>query len=211
MFAASTSRILAASAFAIGAENESDIGRIGMHCASLFTRSHENDARNVGRTLNASARDADVVTPVVAAMPLPQTSFTSASAGSVRAHASVTSGESGASRSFRNRSWSLPVVGSRNRKPRVRPSSPSTSIIRRYVAANDLRLSRIVLRSSPVTSRTPISSLTPAAMQRAFAAIVSGFAGASRPRMKTWFSSMREPSHGRLRTIVGPPVVNAKR
>ncbi len=67
------------------------------------------------------------------------------------------------------------------------------------------------MRSSPVTSRTPISSLTPAATQRAFAAIVSGFAGASRPRMNTWFSSMREPSHGRLRTIAGPPVENANR
>ncbi len=131
LLAASTSRIFSASAFAIGAEKESESGRIGMHCASLFTREHENDARNVGRTLNASARAALVATPVVAAMPRPQTSLTSALAGSVRAHASVTSGESGASRSFRNRSWSLPVVGSRNRKPRERPASPSTSIRRR--------------------------------------------------------------------------------
>ena len=129
--AASTSRIFCASAFAIGAVNDSESGRIGMHCASLFTRSHVNDARKAGRTLNASACAADVATPVVAAMPLPQTSFTSAPCGSVRAHASVTSGESGASRSRRNLSWSLPVVGSRNRKPRVRPSPASMNSTRR--------------------------------------------------------------------------------
>ena len=67
------------------------------------------------------------------------------------------------------------------------------------------------MRSSPVTSRTPISSLTPAATQRACAAIVSGFAGASSPRTNTWFSSMRLPSYGRLRRIAGPPVENSKR
>ncbi len=102
-----------------------------MHCASLFTRSQVNDARNVGRTLNASACAAVVVTPVVAAIPLPQTSFTSAPAGSVRAQASVTSGESGASRSRRNLSWSLPVTGNRNARPRVRPSPPSRNSTRR--------------------------------------------------------------------------------
>ena len=47
-------------------------------------------------------------TPEVAAMPLPHTSFTSAFCGSVRPQASVTSGESGASRNRRNLSWSLP-------------------------------------------------------------------------------------------------------
>jgi hypothetical protein len=204
---ASTRRIFAASACAIGAVKLSVIGRIGMHCASLLTRSHVNDARNAGRTRNAIVRDCAVAMPVVAAIPRPHTSLISASAGSVRAHASVTRGESGASRSRRNFSWSLPVAGSRNRKPRERPALSSSSTSFRYDEANDLRLSRIVLRSSPVTRRTPICSLTPAATQCAFATIVSGFAGASSPRMKTWFSSMREPSHGRLRTIAGPPVV----
>jgi len=129
--AASTSRIFCASFFAIGAVKDSVSGRIGMHCASLLTRSHEKAARNAGRTLNASACTADVGTPVVASMPLPQTSFISAPCGSVRAQASVTSGESGASRSRRNLSWSLPVVGRRNRKPRVRPSPPSRNKTRR--------------------------------------------------------------------------------
>ena len=40
---------------AIGAVNDSVSGRIGMHCASLLTRSQVNDARNAGRTVNASA------------------------------------------------------------------------------------------------------------------------------------------------------------
>ncbi len=130
--ASSTRRIFCASALAIGAVNESVIGRMGMHCASLFTRSHVNDARNAGRTLNASACVVVVATPVVAAMPLPHTSFTSAPCGSVRAQASVTSGESGASRRRRNLSRSLPVVGRRNRNPRERPVSPSISSMRRY-------------------------------------------------------------------------------
>ncbi len=69
----------------------------------------------------------------------------------------------------------------------------------------------MVLRSAPVTRRTPISSLTPAATQRACAVTVSGFTGASSPRMNTWFSSMRLPSYGRLRRIAGPPVENSKR
>ena len=29
--------------------------------------------------------------------------------------------------------------------------------------------------------------------------------------MNTWFSSIREPSYGRLRRIAGPPVENSKR
>ena len=29
--------------------------------------------------------------------------------------------------------------------------------------------------------------------------------------MNTWFSSIRLPSYGRLRTIAGPPVLNSKR
>ena len=65
-------------------------------------------------------------------MPLPQTSLTSAFCGSVRAQASVTSGDSGASRSRRNFSSSLPVVGRRNRKlPRVRPAAESRKMKRR--------------------------------------------------------------------------------
>ena len=39
-------------------------------------------------------------------------------------------------------------------------------------------------------------SLTPAATQYACAATVSGLIGASSPRMKIWFSSMRAPSQG---------------
>ncbi len=64
-------------------------------------------------------------------MPLPHTSFISALGGSVRAQASVTSGESGASRSRRNFSSSLPVVGRRKVKLRERALAPSRKMKRR--------------------------------------------------------------------------------
>lgn len=98
MFAASTRRIRSASAFAIGAENESDIGRIARDALRVLVDAVTPSARNVGRTLNASERAAEVATPVVAAIPLPDELDLRVGRQRHRAHASVTSGESGASR-----------------------------------------------------------------------------------------------------------------
>ncbi len=214
--AASTRRMRAASRRATGAVNASVSGTSGRHCASRLTRWHENVARNGGRTRKASAWSAVVATgapwaSLAATMPRPQTSLASAPAGSVRAQASVTSGESGASRRRRKRSSSLPEAGSSKASARLRPLSASISSTRRYEAANDLRWSRITRRSSPVTMRTGMRSLMPAATQYAWAAIEAAVAGASRPRMNTWFSSMVLPSYGRLRRTAGPPVENSKR
>src|SRR5258708_574988 len=102
-----------------------------MHCASLFTRSQENEARKVGRTRYASAWSAEVGTPEDEAIPLPHTSFTSAFGGSVRAQANVTSGESDASRRRRNFSSSLPVAASRKVKLRERALALSRKMKRR--------------------------------------------------------------------------------
>ena len=128
---ASTSRISAAVRRGKGAVNDSVIGSSERQFALLLTRSQLNAARNAGRTWNASAWSAPFATPLAVAMPLPQTSFTSASAGSVRAQASVTSGEPGVSRSFLNFSSSLPVGGSAKAKARLLPVSASSSTTRR--------------------------------------------------------------------------------
>src|ERR1022692_3601064 len=97
----------------------------------LLMRSQENDARNDGRTRYASGWSAELATPEVDVTPRPQTSFASTPEGRVRAQASVTSGESGASRNRRNLSSSLPVLGRRKVIERVRPSAASRNRKRR--------------------------------------------------------------------------------